>query len=78
MTDILAGSLYKHFKGKGGIYRVVDLATHTETGEQLVIYMSVDNTRKVYARPLEMFISKVDKVKYPEIKQEYRFEKIVT
>ena len=54
----------------------MDLATHTETGEYLVIYRSLD-TGKIWARPLEMFTSKVDKEKYPDSKQEYRFEFIV-
>ena len=73
MRKITIGGLYQHFKG--GIYRVSDIATHTETGEQLVIYMNMD-TRLVYARPYKMFISKVDKIKYPEATQEYRFEKL--
>ena len=73
MFELSPGGLYRHFKG--GIYRVTDIATHTETGEQLVIYMNMD-TRKVYARPYEMFASKVDKTKYPDVSQEYRFEKI--
>jgi hypothetical protein len=73
MTGVSIGSLYKHFKG--GIYRVIDTAIHTETGEKLVIYMSVD-TGIVYARPFDMFVSKVDKDKYPGVKQEYRFIRI--
>ena len=73
MLGISVGGLYRHFKG--GIYRVTDIATHTETDEQLVIYINM-NTRRVYARPYEMFVSKVDKNKYPEVEQEYRFEHI--
>ena len=71
MSGITIGALYKHFKG--GIYRVTDLATHTETGESLVIYMNTE-TRQVYARPFAMFVSKVDREKYPDTKQEFRFE----
>jgi hypothetical protein len=73
MFELSLGGLYRHFKG--GIYRVTDIATHTETGEQLVIYMNM-TTRKVYARPYEMFISKVDRIKYTEATQEFRFDKI--
>ena len=65
---------YRHFKG--GIYRVVDIAVHSENAEMLVIYKSVDDESKVWARPLEMFISEVDHLKYPEVKQKYRFEEI--
>ena len=66
--------LYKHFKGT--IYEVIGIATHSETQEQLVIYRSTSDKNKLWARPLEMFTSKVDKNKYLNVKQEYRFEPI--
>ena len=66
--------LYKHFKGT--IYEVIGIATHSETQEQLVIYRPTFDKNKLWARPLEMFTSKVDKNKYPNVKQEYRFEPI--
>lgn len=58
------------------IYRIVGFAEHTETGEKLVIYQAMYPPFNTYARPLEMFFSKVDRNKYPDIKQEYRLEKI--
>ena len=66
-----AGEIYRHFKGN--LYEVLAIAMHTETEESMVVYREADGD-KTYARPLEMFISKVDKEKYPDAIQMYRFE----
>ena len=69
---IKVGRVYRHFKGK--LYLVLDLAQHSETGEQYVVYKALYGDCKTYVRPYLMFASKVDYEKYPDVKQEFRFE----
>ena len=71
--DVKIGKIYKHFKGMQ--IKIIALGKHTETLEELVIYEELD-THEIWVRPLSMFSSKVDHEKYPDVKQEYRFEEV--
>lgn len=64
--------IYKHFKGD--YYIVEDIGLDTETNKECVIYRALYGDGQLFVRPYEMFVSKVDKHKYPNVIQEYRFE----
>ncbi len=68
------GEIWRHFKNK--LYKIVAIAQHTESDEQLVVYQAMYGDEGIYARPLDMFMSEVDREKYPDVEQQYRFELI--
>ena len=79
------GDIVRHFKreyvsesSSEYMYKILAFARHSENDEKLVIYQGLYAPYKTCARPYDMFVSEVDREKYPDIKQKYRFEKIET
>lgn len=71
MQEIKQGRIYRHFKGD---YYIVEGFAQYSEGGCLVLYRSLYGDGTLYARPYDMFASKVDREKYPNVKQEYRFQ----
>ena len=57
------------------LYKILAFGIHTETKEKEVVYQALYDNFQVYIRPYSMFMGEVDKNKYPNAKQKYRFEK---
>lgn len=74
LKDEMVGYRFRHFKG--GVYVVTDLAVHSETEEPMVVYRNVNDPELVWCRPLSMFMSRVDREKYPYADQMMRFSRI--
>ena len=72
IRKLVIGGRYKHFKDK--YYQILNIAYHSEDDQKMVVYQALYGYYKVYVRPYDMFMSEVDRVKYPEVEQKYRFE----
>lgn len=72
MRELKIGRVYRHFKGD--YYLAEGVAKSSEDGGEYVIYRKLYGDGSLWLRPLSMFLSKVDREKYPDAKQEYRFE----
>ena len=71
---IMPGDIVRHFKGNR--YEVLHVARDSETQEEMIVYRALYGERGIWVRPKAMFLSKVDREKYPDVRQEYRFEKV--
>lgn len=72
MRHVELKRVYRHFKGN--YYLTEDIAFDSETGEKCVVYRALYDEGKLWVRPCEMFLSEVDRKKYPNAEQRYRFE----
>ena len=72
MNRVKINGVYRHFKGD--YYLLCDIAKHSETKEEYAVYRRLYGDGGLWVRPLDMFLSEVDREKYPEAKQKYRFE----
>lgn len=72
MREIQLGRVYRHFKGD--CYLAEAVAQDAESGEAVVVYRKLYGDGGLWVRPLAMFLTEVDHEKYPDCKQQYRFE----
>jgi hypothetical protein len=72
MQELKLKRVYRHFKGD--YYLVEDVAKDSETGEEYVVYRKLYGDGSLWLRPKDMFLSLVDREKYPDCQQIYRFE----
>ena len=72
MDRVKVKGVYRHFKGD--YYLLEEIAKDSETQEDMAVYRKLYGDGGLWVRPLAMFLGEVDKEKYPEATQRYRFE----
>ena len=73
LEDEKNATIFKHFKNKD--YKIITIAKDCETLEEMVVCQGQYDDNTCWIRPINDFFSKVDKIKYPDVEQVYRFEK---
>ena len=74
MQELVVGGIYKHFKGH--VYRLLFVGKDADDLSEKIIYQNVNDEKDIWIRNKDEFLSVVDKEKYPNVKQEFRFELI--
>ena len=72
MNKLVIGGIYKHFKWH--VYKIIAVARDAEDLSEKIVYQSVNNLEDIWVRDKEEFLSLVDREKYPEVNQEFRFQ----
>ena len=87
VSRLQPGDIVKHFKRDLSseealtvepdkyLYKIVCWARHSENDERYVVYRALYGTREIWVRPYDMFLEEVDRTKYPQARQIFRFEK---
>ena len=57
MQELKIGGIYRHYKGN--LYKVLTVAKHSETEEELVVYEALYENGGIWARPKTMFLEQV-------------------
>ncbi len=55
---LLKLGIYEHYKGKR--YEVIEIAKHSETLEEMVVYCALYGEEQMWVRPLKMFLEEVE------------------
>jgi len=71
----VSGEFYQHFRGR--LYQIKMLAKDSRTQREIVVYQALYAPYDYWTQDLEEFMGPVDKEKYPEETQQYRFRKVV-